>query len=247
VYGNEGLEGGAMTGLEGPVAGAVVKLVIERAGPAGLKLVSSWIHGKSIAVVGPPRAGKSTFLSYLQYGIFLPEEETDRTYTPTESPRFNLHLGPNRNLSVQIKTAIDMPGPNLDVADYVYHARPHALLIVLDLTASLDDPNDLRASAIWLNDFLARFDQLWRGAKPKRNRLRTIIVAMNKIDKVDQATRDAFEARYREIVDRRLIAAKGSKVSAVHFKPSVMVENPEGTRWVDTILVDMAKSLVSEK
>ncbi|MGH3157220.1 MAG: hypothetical protein ACRDNF_11675, partial [Streptosporangiaceae bacterium] len=240
-----------MTGLE-PLAAkggiALVKVVIERGAPAGLGVIRSWLHGQTIMVVGPTRAGKSTFVSYLRFGIFQEEDpEKDRTFKPIESPRFNLELGPNRNLEVQIKTAVDLPGSDTDQHLQVFEHRPHALVIVLDMSAPLAAPNDIRSTTIWLEDFFRKLDQRWQGKKPSRNRLRSVIVVMNKIDLASKPQVDSYEKRYRAIVKDDFRAARGTRLSDVHFRRTIMVEdpvkNPGGTKSIDAILVDMAQSL----
>jgi putative ribosome biogenesis GTPase RsgA len=63
-------------------AAAVVKAglsLLERTAPAGLGRIRSWWKGKTILVLGQARAGKSTFLDYLQHGIFEEEQDTEKT------------------------------------------------------------------------------------------------------------------------------------------------------------------------
>ena len=243
-----------MTGIE-PLAvhgaGTLVKLVIERGAPAGLGVLRSWLHGQTIMVVGPTKSGKSTFVSYLRFGIFQEEQEPHSTFKPVESPRFNLELGPNRNLEVQVKTAVDLPGQDTDQFLQVYEHRPHALVIVLDMSAPLAAPHDIRSTATWLEDFFSKLDQRWQGKKPSRNRLRSVIVVLNKMDIADKPRVDEYEKRYRAIVKENFHTAHGPRLGDVHFRRSIMVEdpvkNPGGTKSIDAILVDMAQSLTAPK
>ena len=84
-----------MTGAEG--AGAALVEVglwaIDRAAPRGLAFVRSWMRGRQILVVGPPRAGKTTFIDYLQYGLFEPEKHTAKTLKTSRSARFDVRMG----------------------------------------------------------------------------------------------------------------------------------------------------------
>ena len=241
---------GTMTGLEplgAAAAGALVKVVLERGAPTGFGIISSLLHGKTIMVVGPSRSGKTTFISYFQFGIFQDTQETEKTYHPVESPRFNLRLGPNRTLDVTVKTVVDLPGQYPDLSKEVFEHRPHALVIILDMSAPQSDPNDPRSSAIWLEEFCNKLDQRWHGQKAQRNRLRSVILAMNKIDLVDPQMVDDYEKEYRAIIKRSFRAARGPLLGDVHFKKSIMVENPNGTKLVDAILVDMAQSLTAPR
>jgi hypothetical protein len=83
---------------------------------------------------------------------------------------------------VSIKTAVDTPGElnPQQLADELFALRPHALVIMLDLSAPLDDPNNLHSSGLWLRRFCDRAEQRAMALKPKRNRLRSVVVAMNK-------------------------------------------------------------------
>jgi signal recognition particle receptor subunit beta len=250
--GSPGLESGEApsmtTGIETAIAGTIVKMAIERGAPAGIARLTSMFKGKTVMVVGPARSGKTTFVRYLQFGIFMHADETQPTYDPVESPRFNLRLGPNKTLEVSIKSAVDLPGqyPARRLADEAFDHRPHALVYVLDLTAPLEGEAD-RASGEWLKQFCERLDQRWQGQKPQRNRLRSVIVAMNKMDLVDAAVVTTNEKRYKEIMSQSFRAAKGPNTDDVVFRRSIMVENPDSTKWVDAILVDLASSLTRKR
>src|SRR5690242_3944419 len=99
-----------MTGLEAAAGGAVVKLIVERGVPKGFALARVVFQGKTIMLVGPARSGKTTFISYLQHGIFQDPQDIPRTYDPVDSSHFNLRLGPNKTLDVIVKTVVDLPG-----------------------------------------------------------------------------------------------------------------------------------------
>jgi len=239
-----------MTGLEPlalTAAGTLVKVVIERGSPAGLGFIGSLLHGKTIMVVGPTQAGKTTFITYLQYGILQEEQQIDRTFKPKASPRFDLRLGPNRNLEVQVKTVIDLPGQSTEQHLQVFGHRPQALVVILDMSAPLAASNDIRSTATWLEDFFSKLDQSWQGQKRRRNRLRSVIVALNKMDLVDKQRVDEHEKRYRAIVKDQFRAARSPALGDVHFRRTIMVENPNGSKSIDAILVDMAQALTAPK
>lgn len=60
-----------MTGIEaGATLLKVGVAVIQRITPGGIALFKSWLKGKEIMIVGQARAGKTTFVDYLQYGLF---------------------------------------------------------------------------------------------------------------------------------------------------------------------------------
>lgn len=118
------------------------------------------------------------------------------------------------------------------------------------MTAPLDGADD-RASATWLRRFLERLDERWKDGQPqwKRNRLRSVIVAMNKIDLLEDA--DAVVAEYephlKEIAERNFQAAKDPKADPIVFRRSIMVETPAGAKWINAILVDVATSMIRKR
>ncbi len=233
-----------VTGVETAAAGTIVKVVIEHAAPAGIAVIKSWLKGKTLMVVGPSRAGKSTFVNYLQFGIFQHEQETSKTYTPVHGPKFNLTVGSTKSLEVLVKTTVDIPGQYSEVqlATEVLNNRPHALVVVLDVSRDLHGSG---GTAEWMTEFFSRLDQRWQGVKPRRNRLRSVIVALNKRDLVDAATITEHEKACKDIVMQHFKAARGPQTHDVVFRQSVMVDNPDGTKWVDAILVDLATATAS--
>jgi signal recognition particle receptor subunit beta len=237
---------GVTTGLEAAAAGAVVKLAIERGAPAGIGVLRSWLRGKTIVVVGQPQAGKSTFIRYVQYGIFEHADEMQRTWDPIESPKFNLRLGPDRSCEVSVKTVLELPGQVAarNLADSAFERRPHALLLLLDLTHPLEGSSEERASATWLRNFCRRFDERWQRVKADRNRLRSVIIVMNKMDIAQSGAAQTNEVAYRKVLSEEWRASRGPHSDDPLYRRCIMVENPDGTKWVDRVLVDMATALI---
>jgi hypothetical protein len=234
---------GGMTGSEIGPAIAIARVVIERAAPAGMKLLRSWVQGKTIVVAGPARSGKTTFMNYLQFGAFEHVQETPKTYSPAVSKRFNFTVGNQKNLEVMVKTVIDLPGQYPDLSEIVFEQRPHALLIMLDLSAPLEDPHDPRSSGPWLEHFLSRLDQRWTNADGRRNKLSSVTVVMNKADLVDSSRFAAAEKMYKSTLAGNFRAARGPKLVEATLRKCILVENPEGTKWVDSIIFEIARNV----
>ena len=91
--------------------------------------------------------------------------------------------------------------------------------------------------------FFQRLDQLWQGRNPKRNRLLSVVIILNKIDKLEDPKKIDIEKRLREITETHFRAARPKAVTSVRFKPCIMVENAAGTKYVDAILIDIALDL----
>jgi len=231
-------------------AGAIVAeigiAIVERAAPSGIKLIRSWIRGKKIVVVGQDRAGKTTFIDYLHYGIFGAERDVPKTTRVEGTARFDVKVGRNAALELRVKTVVEVPGPVNAVAhaNIVLQQRPHAIIIFTDLTTPAEGESN-RASGAWLEEFCKRLEELWRAKGRRGNRTRAIIVVMNKRDKVeDPQVLDDRRTRFRKILEAELHGARGRMIDEVAIMPCTLVSNPNGTREVDRVIEHLARALV---
>lgn len=237
-----------MTGAElaGPVAEEIIRLL-----PKGFALLRSWWAGKEILIVGQARAGKTTFREYLQYGLFDDEKPTDETSEIEPTGRFDVGIGQRGALKLSVRSAIDSPGQAGAVAhaNLAFEQNPHALLIVLDLTAPLDGQPD-RASGAWLKRFCKRYEAKWRVDRKRKNHLKVAVVIMSKADKIDaadaEARRNIIEAHrnaYREILEAELREARGRMLQEIAVIPCSMVTNTSGTKLMDGVIAHLAKAV----
>lgn len=219
--------------------------ILERTAPRGIELISSVIKGKKLLIVGPSEVGKTTFIDYLQYGIFSDEQPRARTLEKTSRTRFNVKLGKEGALQLSVKGSVDIPGQYgpLWHADHTFHTKPHALIIMLSLTAPLEGQDD-KADAVWLTHFCKRLEAQWRAKGKRGNRTKTIIVVMNKVDKVDTQVVNAYRKRLQEIVDAELHQARGKMLEPITVLPCSVVTNPNGTKAVDAVITQVALALV---
>src|SRR5436853_4470347 len=211
-----------MTGVE--TAGAtLLKIgvaVIQRVAPSGIALIKSWLKGKEVLVIGQARAGKTTFIDYLQYGLFEDEKETFKTIEVTSSARFNVKVGRDSALELSVKTTVDVPGQIGPAAhaDLAFERRPHAIIIFTDLTSPLRGEPD-RASAAWLLEFCKRFELRWGLKGRKANRLKSIVLVMNKTDKVTARQAEARRKVFRKVFDAELREARGQMIEDIAIVP----------------------------
>src|SRR3954454_15016505 len=85
--------------------------LLKRAVPHGIVWIVNWIRGNRILVVGQPRAGKTSFLNLLQYGVFAsPDISSPRTRKDTKSASFQVKVGDNQALQLAVRTTIDTVG-----------------------------------------------------------------------------------------------------------------------------------------
>jgi hypothetical protein len=144
-------------------AGAAVLKVgvtlMERHVPHGLALFRAWWRGKTILIVGQQRAGKTTFVDYLRYGVFGDEKDTEKTLEVERSPRFTVTLGRDKALELSVRTVVDVPGQvgPIEHANLAFQERPHAIILFTDLTAPFTGPEE-KASSAWLTAFCKRLE-----------------------------------------------------------------------------------------
>jgi len=214
---------------------------IKWAAPKGWALLQSWWLGKELLIVGQARAGKTTLRNYLQLGEFDDAVPTEETPEIEETERFQVTVGTRSALKLFVSRAIDSPGQvgSIEHANYAYDRNPHALIIVLDLTTPFEGDPD-RASGSWLR----RYETLWRAnPKNKKNRVKAIIVVVNKADKVDPVTLEKRTKEYRDIVESELKDAKGKITGSVGVLPCSVVTNPNGEKLVGRVVDQLTKAV----
>lgn len=230
--------------VEQALVGPATKVAVEYVGRPGLARLLMAFRGKKVVVVGPPGAGKSTFMNYMHFEVFDPERNPESTIRAREAKNFKFTLGRNRSLLTSIKQALDMPGqpdPRW-IAEEVFQARPQALIIVLDTTAPVEDETDPRSTAVWLRKFCRAADQATRGMR--RNRLRTVIVALNKADRSSEAQYQEHESCCEEILREWRASAQGAPDPHILRCISVSTgDSANETKWIDAVLSNLAISL----
>jgi hypothetical protein len=231
-----------------PVGGAtLIKVgvaIIQRVAPSGIALIKSWVKGKEVLIIGQARAGKTTFRDYLQYGLFEDEKETSKTVDIMPSARFNVKMGRDATLELSVKRALDVPGQigPIEHANLVIKHRPHAVIIMTDLTRPLQGESH-HSSATWLLEFCKHLESRWRVKRGRGNRIRSIIIVLNKSDKVDIKKVENRRKLFRKITDAELRDARGQMLDEIAIMSCTLVTNPEGTKLADSIITHLAKAL----
>jgi GTPase SAR1 family protein len=227
-----------------PVGPRDLQIAVQYMKP-GIAWLRLALRGKKIIVVGPSGAGKSTFTDYMHDEIFDPEQNPDVTIEPRTAKNFRFALGRNGRFA-SVKRAVDMPGqpdPRW-VAQETYRQRPHALVIMLDATAPVDDENDPRSSAVWLRKFSRAAEQAARGLKGKRNRLQIVVVALNKADKASEQEFREQEDKCKEVLEGWQGSGPGARDPRILRCISVYVPNrTDHDVWISAVLSDIAIGL----
>src|SRR5438552_1360255 len=121
--------------------------------------IRRWWKGKLILIIGQSRAGKTTFRDYFEHGIFEDEKDTSKTYEATRSTSFTVKVGRENTLQLEVQSAVELPGQygSVNHANMAFRHRPHAIIILIDLTNSIQG-NSVRAAAAWLEEFCKRYE-----------------------------------------------------------------------------------------
>jgi GTPase SAR1 family protein len=232
--------------VTGAEIGTVLKTaeVVTRAVPKGYELIKYWWTAKEFLVVGQARAGKTTFIDYLKLGIFADARRTEETPEVERTGRFNIKLGREGILKLNVSNALDIPGQvgAVEHANLAFDRNPHAIIVILDLTTPLRGEPD-RASGDWLRRFCKRLEAQWRVNRRRRNKLAAMIVVMNKQDASTPAAASAAEAEYRKILDEELRDARGRISREIPIMPSIAVNTSYGTELIDAVIRQLAQSL----
>jgi GTPase SAR1 family protein len=228
-----------VSGAAAGVAGSAV----ERAAPRSfdfIRILKIYFQGKTIMVVGPEGAGKTTFLEYFRYGHFSGERSTEPTLETAEEDRFKVIVGKTETLELPVKQAVDLSGQSgaNNHANAVVERNPHAIVVMSNLTTPQQD------AEAWLREFCRRLETKWR-SEEKKNRLKTMIILLNKRDKPEVTDEIVQQrtTRFREIVDAELRQARGKMSGEVRILPCSIVENPVQTQLVDVAIFELVQRL----
>ncbi len=228
------------------VTAAVVKVgiaTVQQTAPRFWTYLKAQLKGKRILIVGQPRAGKTTLVDYLQYQTFEDEKETDKTHDPKRTGYFELQIGHQQRLKLIIKNVVDLPGQTgpVDHANLAFKHSPDGILILMDLTSPKTGE---RACGKWLTDFCERLEEKWRASGKSNRRLKSMIIVLNKRDKSDDKRVDKQKKALRKIVDEHFRQGRGAMLATVKVMPCILVTNPDGTKFVDSIISTIARELV---
>lgn len=233
-----------MTGVEtGAVALEVALTLMKRIPSSGLASITDFVAGKEILVLGPPRAGKSSFVQFVQHGILQPETSTPKTYEIDKTATFRISMGRNESLQLRLRRVVDVPGHIGSVAQakLVAERKPQAVVVMLDVTG----PHAGRhpdATRNWVTSFFTRLEELMDRDSSVGKRLTALVVVLNKVDKADPSKFTSALSRLEKLVQRNCRHTQAS-VEHIPILPGILVANPEHSKLADSILVTLAKSL----
>lgn len=216
--------------------------LLKRTAPSGLAVVRTWLGGRRVLILGPPRAGKTSFSEYLRFGILEPEHETAKTVEAKGSPVFSVRIGRDSALELKVRRSIDIPGQvgPIEHALIAKHRRPDAIVVILDLSAPATGE---RSSRTWLVEFCRHLDEHLRDCSRFRRRLRALIFVANKNDKISAERSRRLLSTFRDTIHKHLAYSFSTRVDSIPLLPCVLVQTSAGAAMADSVVVRLAKAL----
>jgi GTPase SAR1 family protein len=227
------------------VSGVALKIgfqIFSRVTPKGFAWVRSKWVGRDILVIGQPRAGKTSLVRYIQYGLFA-EAETTRTRAIKKTAAFTVKIGRNESLALEVRKAIDTVG-QVSAAEHAELAkayRPHVLVVVLDLSGPWEG-RDERSARYYLEEFFEYFAEAFKGSYLVRRKLRAVFVVLNKRDKVDEKKASTWLKKAKDILKEQL-RSLGTGIRDPIVVESSLVEDFDDGRSVNAIIQKIALKL----
>jgi hypothetical protein len=204
--------------------------------------LATYARGKEILIVGPGSAGKTKFAQYLRWGALGSEGHRDMTYGVTKSPAFVMEIGREPGLTLRVRRAVDTPGQvgPRHHALLVGRRKPHAVVVMLDCSTSLS------ATVRWLGLFCNDLDTVLRRGAYAARRLSTIVVLLNKRDKIDSGESDELRQAVRQVLRQYLSVPLGvERANAIPILDCVSVQTGRGTTLIDGVVARLTETLAT--
>ena len=230
----------------GSGAGKLASEVVRRVAPTLVQSVVNLISGRSVLVVGQAQAGKTSFYEFLRFGELAPEHYTEITYDETRTKSFAFRIGRDGRVELRIRCVRDVAGEAGAVvhAKLVQRRKPHALVVVTDLTTPINGEPD-RAAGAWLELFCDHLADKLRTSRRTRRALQSIIVLMNQRDHATPKRVETRERAFRRILTDRLSTHYGVRAKTIPILPCILVDTKHGTNLADNVVRRLARDLVS--
>ncbi|MBN8733939.1 MAG: hypothetical protein J0L64_25610 [Acidobacteria bacterium] len=226
------------------VALKVAVEILKRPATKGLAWVYTSLTGKTVLILGPARAGKTSFSDYLRLGLMEPEQPTEKTVETHRTSAFRVQIGRDQSLELHVKSAVDEPGQlgPMEHAKLAELRKPHAIVVILDLSAPFTGQSD-RATAKWLTEFCKHLAERIQNNTAFRRKLKGLIFVANKSDTQDDATVQKRISDVRRIVTKNLNGVYATTVDAIPIMPCILVQHEDAQRLADAVIIRLAKLL----
>jgi GTPase SAR1 family protein len=204
-------------------------------GPKFMKWASRKLAGTRIGIAGPPDAGKTSFINYLRFGEYADEHPTVKT--TRRSPAYSFDVDSGGELQLSVQQTFDVPG-EFTPHEQVRLARktgPDALLIFV----GIDSPHDFE----WLSEYLEQLSLALQRKWSIIQRVRSIIVILNKSDLIASKDKAKAIAQAQAIVQNKLGGVLLNNISRVAIVPCTLFRSQGGARAARAVLLALLHSL----
>ncbi|EJN07453.1 Gtr1/RagA G protein conserved region [Bradyrhizobium sp. YR681] len=229
-----------------PASAVAIKVGMEiftRVTPRGFAWIKSKWVGRDLLVVGQARAGKTSLVRYIQYGVFA-EQETTRTRTVKKTAAFSVKVGRDKSLALEVRKAIDTVGQVSAEA----HAglaktyKPHAILVVIDMSGAWESKDDNNARH-YLEEFFEYLSSTYQKSRSLKRKLKAVYIVANKRDRVDPKRASSFLKKMNEFVRSKQQAKFGVDTIDCYVLESSLVEAFDEGKSANNVIQKLALKL----
>ena len=227
-----------LIGLITTVGGAAILGAVKYS-PRAMKRMKRWFLGTNFVILGPPGAGKTSFINYLRHNHFADVYPTTRTLTVDEIGSFPVDKG--GDFKLEVSNGIDTPGdlPLKDQIGVIISKRPQTLI----LWTALTDPD----AEDWLASICLSLNQRLLEDRTMAKKLKSLTVVMNKKDEVTDEQIKERDKRFHSIIANTLRPALGDNVDKISIIPCTLLMAKGGEKAANTVLLTIISSLIKAK
>lgn len=208
-----------------------------------------YFWGKRILIVGPTEAGKTSLCDYLRYRALHPPGYTQRTISKNDTGAFLLSYKESGSVNAQVKCVVELPGHvgPIKHAQDAFDRKPHAIIVVTDLTAPSQGQN---SSAVWVQSFFEHLELQWAGARRVYNPLQFCAILLNKMDQKDKVGSERLgKLRYalRRAIGQNFKLCRGETKGEPGIYETLLVDNPEGAKLIDAFIFQLIQQIGAKR
>lgn len=220
--------------------------VLNKLAPTGLAWLKTKVFGKDLLAIGERRAGKSSFIKYLEYGVLLPAgTKTPRTLEVKDTASFQIVIGRNETLRMSVRRATDTRGhdSSIEQARLVGRRHPAILMIFLDASRSWQNDDDDRGIK-YLKELLDELNVRAATSKRIKRNLMHMCVILNKVDLLDKRQVSSKTKQVKKLLSSYATPHWGPRGNDIAVYPCISIEHKEAVRMLDGIIKQVVVSVV---
>jgi hypothetical protein len=216
--------------------------ILEKVVPKGFAWVRTKFFGEKIMAIGEPRAGKTSFIRYLAYGLLFPMGPVERTTRERHTVAFEIGIGRDRAMRMSVSKGIDTSGHS-EVRDQirgVVRRKPTILLIFLN--GGRPWPDDDEDGIGYLTRVLEELNKTCARNDSFAQSLKHVAVVLNKIDLLNDNEVNVRLRKIRECIRAFRSPSFADRADSVAIYKCISVEHDTAKRILDSTI----KSIMTE-